>query len=282
MLEELDKTAAEQVLKGIHLPPCPTVLMAVMKEARSENADIGKISTLISQDIGLSAPMLKLANSPFFGLRTRVSSVQQAVTVMGLRNTINLLSNVALRANVVPGVAGMEKFWDYSSLTALAASHLAGKIPGMNRDDAYMVGLFHDCSIPVLMHKYPDYTRHVDALTRARGDICKIESLNYSTTHAVVGSLLAGSWLLPKPMCRAILLHHDLTVFTSVKAPADVEICNWVGLIHAAEYIADTHLGLRNDSWAIWQSYVLRHLQFDEQEFAELCTDVGNLMGSER
>lgn len=277
MQDKSNKSAAERVLNGIHLPPCPAVLMDVIKEARSANADLGKIARLISQDIGLSAPMLKLANSPYFRLRSRVSSVQQAVTVLGMKNTVNLVSNVSLRANVVPELPGLEEFWNYSSLTALIASHIAAEIPGMSRDDAYTVGLFHDCGIPVLKQKFPDYEKNVDDLVRVSGKVCEVENACYSTTNAAVGNLLARNWLLPQQMCRAILFHHDVTIFGSTDAD-HAEVCTWVALIHAAEYIADTHLGLRNDGWTDWQPHVLKHLQFDAQEFSELCFDVENLL----
>jgi HD-like signal output (HDOD) protein len=278
MPDKLNMNAAEQVLKGIHLPPCPVVLMDVMKEARSYNADMGRIARLVSQDIGLSAPMLKLANSPYFRLRSRVSTVQQAVTVLGLKNTVNLLSNVALRANVVPDLAGMDDFWNCSSLTALAASHIAGEIPGMSRDDAYTVGLFHDCGMPVMMQKYSDYGKNIDDLVRVNGNVCEVENACYSTTHAAVGNLLARNWLLPQQMCSAILHHHDITIFSSFTDRSNVEICNWISIIHAAEYIVDLHLGLRNEGWAIWQPHVLKHLQFGVQEFSELCSDVENVL----
>ena len=281
MSAELNTNVAEQVLNGIHLPPCPAVLMDVMKEARSANADMGRIVRLISQDIGLSAPMLKLANSPYFARSTRVSSIQQAVAVLGLRNTVNLLSNVVLRANVIPNLAGMDAFWDRSSMTALAASHIAGKIPGMSRDDAYTVGLFHDCGIPVLMQKYPDYLKKVDEMSRVTGNVCEIENACYSTTHAAVGNLLARNWLLPAQMCRAILYHHDLSIFSSNTDPATIEICNWVSIIHAAEYIVDSHLGLLNEGWKIWQPHALKHLQFDAQEFDELCSDVSSALSGD-
>ena len=277
MRDKLDAKAAEQVLSGIHLPPCPAILMNVMKEARSPNADMGKISRLVSQDIGMSAPMLKLVNSPYFRLRSRVSSVQQAVTVLGLKNTVNLVCNVALRTNVVPKLEGMEEFWNYSSLTALVASYIAAKMPGMSRDDAYTIGLFHDCGVPVLMQKYPDYRNNVDDLAHVNGNICEIENACYSTTHAAVGNLLARSWLLPQQMCRAILYHHDITIFSSVD-PELVEIRNWIALIHAAEYIADTHMGKRNDGWSVWQPHVLKQLQFGAQEFSDLCFDAESML----
>lgn len=278
MHAELDINVAKQVLSGIHLPPCPAILLVAMKEARTTDADPGRIARLIGQDIGLSAPMLKLANSPYFGLRNKVSSIQQAATVLGLRNMVNLLSNVALRANVAPSLAGMDEFWSRSSMTALAASRIATQVPGVSCDDAYTAGLFHDCGIPVLMQKYPGYPKDIDEMSRISGNICVAENTLYSTTHAVVGNLLARNWLLPLNICRAILRHHDLTVFSSVTDQASIEVCNWVSIVQAAEYIVDSHLNLRNDGWAMWQPLALEHLQFSRQEFDELRSDIASVL----
>lgn len=281
MHAELNTNIGEKVLSGIHLPPCPAALMEAMKEARSPDADLGKIVRLVGQDVGLSAPMLKLANSPYFGLRNKASSIQQAVVVLGLGNTVNLLSNVALRANVARNLPGMDGFWDRSGMTALAASCIAAQIPGVSRDDAYTVGLFHDSGIPVLMQKFPDYPRNIGEQQRVDGNVCEVENDCYSTTHAVVGNLLARNWLLPQNMCRAILRHHDRTVFSSITDQASIELCNWVSIIQAAGYIVDMHLNLRNEGWAAWKPHVLRHLQFSEAEFAELCSDVVGVLGGD-
>jgi HD-like signal output (HDOD) protein len=281
MHAELDINAARQVLSGIHLPPCPAALLAAMKEARSADADPVRMARLIGQDVGLSAPMLKLANSPHFGLRNKVSSVQQAITVLGLRNTVNLLSNVALRANVAPNLAGMNEFWSRSSMTAFAASRIAAQVPGVSCDDAYTVGLFHDCGTPVLMQKYPGYLKDIDEMSRISGNICVAENLRYSTTHAVVGNLLARNWLLPLNICRAILRHHDITVFSSVADQASIEVCNWISIVQAAEYIVDSHLYLRNDEWAMWQQLVLEHLQFSRREFDELRSDITSMLNAD-
>lgn len=281
MHAELNMNVGEQVLNGIHLPPCPAALVAAMKEARSPDADLGKVARLVGQDVGLSAPMLKLANSPYFGLRNKASSIQQAVVVLGLRNTVNLLNNVALRANVAGNLPGMDKFWDRSSMTALAASRVAAQIPGVSCDDAYTVGLFHDSGIPVMMQKFPDYSKNIGEMSRISGNVCEAENDCYSTTHAVVGNLLARSWLLPPNMCRAILSHHDRTIFSSITDQASIELCNWVSIINAAEYIVDSHLNLRNEGWATWWPHVSKHLQFSEVEFAELCSDVVNVLSGD-
>lgn len=278
MHAELNMDAAGQALNGIHLPPCPAVLLAAMKEARSPNADLGKITRLIGQDVGLSSPMLKLANSPYFGLRHKTSSIQQAVIVLGLRNTINLLSNVALRANVAPNLPGMEEFWNRSSMTALAAYHIAAQVPGLSRDDAYTIGLFHDSGIPVLMQKFPDYLDNIDEQARMSGNVCEMENSCYSTTHAVLGNLLARNWLLPPNMCCAILYHHDRTIFSLIVDHDSIEIRNWISIIQAAEYVVDSYLNLPNERWAAWQPLALKHLQFSDVEFAELRNDIVNML----
>ena len=91
-----------------------------------------------------------------------------------------------------------------------------------------------------------------------------------STTHAVAGNLLARNWLLPPNICRAILHHRDHVIFSSITDPASIEICNWISIVQAAEYIVDSHLDLRNDEWTIWQPLALKHLQFYRQEFDEI------------
>lgn len=281
MHAESNKNIGEQVLKGIHLPPCPAILVEVMKEARSPDANLGKIVHLVGQDVGLSAPMLKLVNSPYFGLRNKATSIQQAIVVLGLRNTVNLLSSVALRASVGGNLPGMDGFWDRSSMTALAASRIAAQVPGVSRDDAYTVGLFHDSGIPMLMQKFPDYLRNIGEQQRIAGNVCEAENDCYSTTHAVVGNLLARNWLLPQNMCRAILHHHDRTIFSSIVDHASIELCNWVSIIHAAGCIVDKHLNLRNEGWAAWKPQVLKHLQFSEREFTELCSDVASVLNGD-
>jgi hypothetical protein len=75
-------------------------------------------------------------------------------------------------------------------------------------------------------------------------------------------------------MCRAILCHHDLTVFSSITDQISIEICNWVSIVQTAGYIVDSHLDLCNDGWEMWQPFVLKHLQFSEQEFDELRSDI--------
>ncbi len=88
---------AEEAAKGIRLPPCPATLTKLLREMRDDEPDFVKIAKLISTDVSLAGAMLKTVNSSFYGLRTKVGSVHQALNVIGLRNAGQLVTGLLLR-----------------------------------------------------------------------------------------------------------------------------------------------------------------------------------------
>lgn len=272
---EFTDDITELALKGLRIPPCPAVMAAALIEAKRPEADFGRIAHYVEQDVGLSAPLLKLANSPFFGFGKcgRFNSARKAIAALGLEKTVNLISNVALRQNVAPGVPGLEQFWDRSSLTASIAHYMAAKIPGVSPDDAYIAALFHDCGIPVMMQVYPEYREIILGQVADGKDTCQSEENAYTTNHAVVGNLLARTWFLPLHVCRAILYHHEPTIFSSPGKHAGMEVLNLIGLIHMAEFASDEHLHQRNREWNLFRHDVLELFAMSEQEFLELKGD---------
>jgi HD-like signal output (HDOD) protein len=131
MHKELTNDATKQVMMGISIPQCPESLMSVMREAKKEAPDFSKVAHLIERDAGLVGPLLKLANSPFVGLRKKVSSVLQAVNVLGMQNTLNLVQNIALRQRTGDNSQRFEVFWERSSLTASVAQRIGREISGV-------------------------------------------------------------------------------------------------------------------------------------------------------
>lgn len=103
MLAELSTDITEQALQGISIPPCPTSLTSILRESKHPSTNLTRLSSLISRDAGITGPLLKLANSPFVGLRSKVDSVLQAVNVLGMQNTLNLVHNIALRQSIGGG-----------------------------------------------------------------------------------------------------------------------------------------------------------------------------------
>lgn len=264
----------EQVLNGILIPPCPASLTSIMREAKRPTAEVSKIAHMISQDAGVVGPLLKLANSPFIGLRSKVTSVLQAVNVLGLQNTLNLVQNIALRQNLGGNSQSFEKFWERSSLTATVAQKIAAKFPNIPKDDAYIAALFHDSGIPVLMMKFPDYRDAVMTLCKQGKAICEVENEIFSTSHAVVGNMLTRSWMLPAQVCKAILYHHDRNIFTSGAKDIGDDVLDLIGIIHMAECVTDEHLHVRDKEWPQFEEQVLAHFSLSGSEFAELKGDM--------
>lgn len=267
----------EQALAGINIPPCPGSITAILREAAHPDVDFNHIAQLISRDAGLVAPLLKLANSPFVGLRTKVNSVLQAINVLGMKNTINLVHNIALRQSM-GGSPKFEKFWERSSMNACVAEKLATHFPTVSRDDAYLAALFHDCGIPILMMKFEDYRDRVSTGTREGHPICHIENTHFSTTHPVVGNMLTRHWQLPGHISKAILLHHDLEVYTQTEMH-DLHVRDLIGIVHMAECVVEEYLDAGAKEWHKFSAAVLEHFELSHKEFSEIKGDMLALLG---
>jgi HD-like signal output (HDOD) protein len=266
----IDKQSADDILKNISIPPCPSVVIALLKEAEQPDVDFNKLTKLISGDVSLAVAMLKMANSPFFALRNKVSSVQMALSVLGLKNIVQLVRGQALRQSM--GNIPMERFWDRSQFSAVVSSKIASGIHGISREDAYTYGLFHDCGIPILMQKFPDYKQKLAEANRSADLIITIEDQHYSTNHALVGSMLARTWFLPKHLCQAILKHHDHSIFDDGNEDGDV--CSLVAIAMISEHIVASFLQLPDDAeWLTGGQAAMGYLGLILEELEDITED---------
>lgn len=271
----------EKILGSISLPACPAIMLDIMSEARKEEPDFNLISSMLGKDAGLSASVLKLANSPAFRRSTNIGSVPHAISVLGLKKVMLAVNAMFLRKSVSstsPATkAFLEKFWDKSSCTAEVASMLAKVLPGLSTEDAYSIGLFHDSGIPVLMQRFPDHPFDNSASGNDWGNIHRDEEERLGTNHAVVGNLLARNWGLPAHICQTILHHHDTSIFTDQSHQATTEVRSFTALLILAEHVVSVFLGLE-DEGSIGQSPVhaqaMTHLGLEHAEFNEMAADI--------
>lgn len=202
---------AEQLIKSVGIPPQPTVIMEIRKELGAPNPNTAKIARLVSEDVGLSAVVVKIASSPFIGMG-KVSSIDRALHLMGMNNFYNLVVASALLESLnIKGVSKkiFDTFWNHSLQIAKTASIVMKKAEASLQGDAYMAGLFHDCAVPLLIKKFTDYIDIVDFAIGSTSTANKVEDSLYKTTHSVVGYILAKSWHLPVSVYEAILWHHS-------------------------------------------------------------------------
>jgi len=201
----------DRIAREIGIPPCPAILTRFSEEVRQPEPDMRKLATLIGTDIALSAALLKLVNSPFYGLRTKATNAHQALSIIGLRAGANLVTGLIFRQTFPSGSnALMQRFWDKSATIADAALIAARRVSGIDADEAHTYALFRDCGMPVMINKFPAYGNTLDRLEHIPGaQVITGEEMEFRFSHARVGYALACGWLLPEPFCRAILYHHD-------------------------------------------------------------------------
>ncbi len=265
----ISQEAGEKVIAGIRIPPRPGIVMELMEARNSDAPDLKKIARIVAKDVVLSAAMLKTVNSPHFGLRRKIDSIEQAVITMGSDNVINILTGLALR-----GMSGntpqLNWFWDNAVSTASLAALIAKYVPGISPNLAYTVGLFHDCGMPLMMSRFKDYS---DVMKLAQLDnsclITDIEEVRYQTNHAIVGYLLSKNWNLSETISLAVLHHHTLDILFSHEM-LPVEVCGLIAVIQIAEALSESILLRDYEAWRANGPMLLSYLGMSEAELYDI------------
>jgi HD-like signal output (HDOD) protein len=267
-LEELDREA-EHIVRDIGIPPCPAILTKLMQEMREDEPDFVKLGKLIGGDVSLAAAMLKTVNSPFYGLRTKATSVQQAIALLGLRNVAQLVTGLLLREAFPGGTSDvMDEYWESSSGIARVNAGLTRKFKGIDRDEAYTFALFRDCGMLAMIGSFDGY-KPVLAGDKVQGDarITDFEDQHYGMNHARIGYHLAKTWLLPEEICKSILWHHDYVALQDGRAGVHAVSAKHIALALAAESIfVKASIGVTNPEWRKGGDYALAQLGVTQEE----------------
>jgi len=256
---------------GVVIPSKPQILIDI----QAAGTDTEKVIELIEQDTGISASVLKTINSPYFGLRVNVSSIQKAVLLLGIDSVISIVRSLALRSNLNTGPdVNMEEYWDSSMDVAKAAGSIATQTKICNRDTAYTLGLFHNCGIPILIQKYSNF---LDIVKQAYADeklgVLKVERNATKLDHAYVGYKLCKLWNLSDKLCQAIRYHHHGKSFFKEKKISD-EIKILGAVLMFAEHVAEVHRTLGGqDQDYVWDDIaptVLEILGLNEENYQNI------------
>lgn len=272
----------QEFVRNLSIPPRPEVVSVLQEEMRREAPNFERITKCISADVGLAAAMLKVANSPALGLRTKATSVAKAISLLGLRNVAGIATGLVIRHSMGGGqAAALERFWHTAENVALICAQLAQRLRGIPADEAYTFGLFHDCGIPILMRHHANYTETLSRANRT-GDrkFTEVEDEAIGANHCAVGYFLARSWHLPTALCQAILRHHDTEVFQDPHV--DETVCNFVAIGHIAEHIQHTMMRSTVDlEWVKFEEAVLRHFALTNEDFINFVDEVHESIGGE-
>ncbi len=274
---EISDQQLETILKGFSIPPQPKLLL----EVQAVYPNLDQMATIIARDPGVSASVLKTVNSALFGLRNPVSSVKQAVTLLGLEAVVNIINASLLKASYTE-MASFEKmdlFWQLTDEVAMVAGLLTKRQRLLGSDTAHLAGLFHNCGIPLLLQKHPTYFETLEsAYQQKEKSISDYEMLTVGTSHADLGYFVCRSWKLPSWICEVIRDHHSPDQIEQILTRPDTEKARLMALLKAAECICQEYqfLGRAEESyeWRLCKDRVCNTLGMSEPEFLDLAEDL--------
>jgi len=196
------------------LPSIPALYVELVELMHDPEVSIDDVGTLISKDIAMTAKVLKLVNSAFFGIQRRVASTADAASYLGVDMIRSLVLSIhAFSQFESVDMEGfcMETLWTHSVQTAAAAKVIA-RVEGAGKqlyDDAFAAGMLHDVGKLVLAANFQEQYREVLQLIKNKNmGCCTAEQQVFGASHADVGGYLLGLWGLPAPVVDAIALHH--------------------------------------------------------------------------
>lgn len=194
----------------VSLPEIYTKVVQVLEDPASSMADIGRV---ISQDPALTARLLRIANSPYYGFPSRIDSIPRAVTVIGavnLRELVLIASVGDVITRIASNLMDMTAFWRHSTYCGVAARALGRKCGIVSVDALFVAGLLHDVGRLLILTKLPEmargaYLRPLDERQR----LCEVEREILGFDHGEVAGELLRAWALPESICDAVQYHHE-------------------------------------------------------------------------
>lgn len=214
------------------LPALPAVVAELITSIGNDTVTSDDIAAKLSKDLALSAKTLRMANSSFYGMSRQIETIQEAVTVLGLRTVRNLVIAGGLTSWFTPPAStdfNFHAFWRHAIGAALCGQALAQEID-MDADMGFTVGLLHDIGQMTLSCCFPDeYTQVL--LHRQTHDCMLIDAelAVLGTDHAAIGGQIAEHWRFSPVVVEAIAHHH---------APAMHHGPGLVGLTHMADALS--------------------------------------------
>ena len=262
----------DKLIRTYKIPPQPHLINKIQHAGN----DLNKIADIVSQDVALSAGILQIINSPFYGLANKITSIKRATVLLGLKQVSNIVTSQSIKANLGEYInKDLNDFWNSATDVANTSAALVKILGFGSPDEAYTLGLFHDCGIPILMEKFDDYAQTIQSAYNNEGRrITQIENEHYATNHAVLGYMVARTWKLPEHLRIAIRDHHNFERLSFKAESSNTEADTMLAVLKMAEHIAHVHAVLGKDhednEWNKIKFGIFEYMGISEPDFIDI------------
>jgi len=226
----------DQVIERVgDLPAIPEVVAEVLRATDDPLVDMADVTEIIERDPAMTAKILRISNSPYYGMKQYVGTLKLALVILGVREVRNIVLGVSVFDSLKDGKHDRlipDSFWTHSFLVGGLSKQLATTMRLGMHGEAFICGLLHDLGKLVLLRQMmTPYAKLLDSTGKATGSLCEAEVSQYGFTHADAAAALAERWNFPKTLSDAIHLHHpreglSLSAAKDPKLAAVVQIAN--------------------------------------------------------
>ena len=228
------------VLASGDLPTLPTVASKLVSLTSRDDTTLSDVADLVSQDIGLSTKILRVSNSAFYHFAEPISSIHQAISMMGTNAVQSLVlsfSFLNISKNGPDDHFDFDKFWERSLAAALMSKIILEKVPNANTEDILVSGLLQNLGQLILACTVPqEYEKVLLEAGENTDDSRSAEKSVFGTDHCFIGSEVARHWNFPPSIYIPILHHHDPLAYSGEDKKA--------GLATRAVYLSDLLLNI--------------------------------------
>lgn len=204
--------ALELVDNNVRLSSFPDIYQRIVAIINDTRCSTARLAEVVGNDPGLSATLLKIVNSAFFGLPSKVGSIVRAIALIGNNELSALVMGISVIRyfkSIPPEMAEMKKFWMHSVAAGVFARLLAHHKVDLSEEDLFIAGLLHDIGRLVIFTALPRSAAVAMQLSiKRRVPLFQVEKEVFGYDHAEVAGLLLEKWNFPKPLQQLIRCHH--------------------------------------------------------------------------
>ncbi|MBF0464979.1 MAG: HDOD domain-containing protein [Nitrospirae bacterium] len=278
-----DVVRKQVAIKSLNIPPCPAIVNVLRAELKKQTPALDKIVEYIQKDVALTSSIIKLASSPIYGAG-RVESVLRALHILGLDNFANMVLAAILQEAIKDIGVVTETFWRHSLTSAVLCSFIANRKHPKHADIAYLAGLFHDCSIPLFLKRFPGYEKHADLALSNSTDGIALEDKQYSTNHSDVSALVVKTWKVEDVIVEAVRYHHSVDIGTPLNSAHYRDVRELWAILVLAEHISQYYgysgtMPIKSDEdfFNVYEKAMVE-LQLDVIDIRDLKEDAGEVL----
>ena len=208
------------------LPAMPNVVTKALSVIKDPNSGARDLAKTIENDHAITAELLKIVNSPYFGLSQNIQTVGQSITLLGFNEVKSIILSCAMKPMMT--TQGGKDLWEHAINTAVVAETIAKKLGRSDSDDFFAQGLMHDLGKIVFELYNRKQAYEAIRLTKSGADILMAEKMVFGFDHTEVGYILGNRWQLPKQIV-SVMRHHHKPQFSEFRTSA--------GIIYVADRI---------------------------------------------